>query len=418
MIEMKSTGLSGMFKRIAVFLSIMGPGMITAFIDNDAGGIATCSVVGSHFGYTMLWTLIPLTISLIVIQEMAARMGAVTGKGLADLIRENYGVKATFYVMIALLIGNIGTTVSEFAGIAAGLEMFNVSRYISVPLSGLFVWWIVTKGTYQKVEKIFMLSVFFFGSYVISAWMVHPPWKEVLSQIVVPKNVTWDKHYIVMLIGLVGTTITPWMQFYLQSSVVEKGIRKDEYPMCRIDVIAGCGMTNIITFAVMVTCAATLFTHGIRIEDAQSAAIALKPIAGNYALWLFGFGLLNASLAAAAILPLSTAFYISEGLGWEAGVDRSFEEAPQFYTLFGVMIVVGAGFVLLPGMPLWRIMLLSQVIQGVLLPFILVFMLLLINKKQIMGTYVNSRFYNVIAITTCIVMMILTLLMVCVTLVK
>lgn len=416
MYEMKPTGLSALFRRIALFMAIMGPGMITAFIDNDAGGIATCSVVGSHFGYTMLWTLIPLTISLIVIQEMAARMGAVTGKGLADLIRENYGVKATFYVMIGLLIGNIGTTVSEFAGIAAGLEMFHVSRYVSVPLSGLFVWWIVTKGTYKKVEKIFMLSVVFFGSYVISAWMVHPPWGEVLTQLVIPKNVTWDKHYLVMLIGLVGTTITPWMQFYLQSSVVEKGIRKDSYPMCRIDVIAGCAMTNIITFAIMVTCAATLFTHGLRVEDAQAAAFALKPIAGKYCFALFGIGLLNASLAAAAILPLSTAFYISEGLGWEAGVDRSFEEAPQFYTLFGAMIVIGAGFVLLPRMPLWRIMLLSQVIQGVLLPFILIFMLRLINKKQLMGSYTNSRFYNFIAYGTCIVMMVLTLLMVATTL--
>ncbi len=412
MYDLRPNKLSAFFRRMALFLAIMGPGLITAFIDNDAGGIATCSVVGSHFGYTMLWTIFPLTVSLIVIQEMAARMGAVTGKGLADLIRENYGVKATFYVMIGLLIGNIGTTISEFAGIAASLEMFHISRYVSVPLAALFVWWTVTKGSYRNVEKIFLVSIVFFGSYVISAWMVHPPWKEVLTQLVLPSGITWNQHYVVVLIGLVGTTITPWMQFYLQSSVVEKGIRKEEYPMCRLDVISGCGMTNIITFSIMVTCAATLFTNGIRIDDAQSAAMALKPIAGQYCFALFGIGLLVASLAAAAVLPLSTAFYVSEGLGWEAGVDRSFEEAPQFYTLFGAMIVIGSGFVLLPRIPLWRIMLLSQVIQGVLLPFILIYMLRLINKKQIMGAYVNSRFYNIIAVTTCGVMIVLTLLMV------
>jgi Mn2+/Fe2+ NRAMP family transporter len=416
MYDMRPSGLSSFFKRLSLFLAIMGPGMITAFIDNDAGGIATCSMIGSHFGYTMLWTLIPLTLSLIVIQEMAARMGAVTGKGLADLIRENYGVKAAFYVMIGLLIGNIGTTVSEFAGIAAGLEIFGITRYVSVPLAGLIVWWLVSKGTYQKVEKVFLLSVFFFGSYIVSAWLVNPPWKDILTQLVIPKNVAWTKDYLVVLIGLIGTTITPWMQFYLQSSVVEKGIRKDEYPMCKWDVITGCGMTNIISFAIMVTCAATLYAGGVRIEDAQSAAVALQPIAGKYCYALFAIGLVNASLAAAAILPLSTAFYVSEGLGWEAGVDRSFDEAPQFYTLFALMIGIGAGFVLLPGMPLWRIMILSQVVQGVLLPFILIFMLILVNKKQIMGEYVNTLAQNIIAITTCVVVIILTLLMVITTL--
>ncbi len=409
---MRTTNRSSLFTRIGLFLAVMGPGMITAFVDNDSGGIATCSVVGSHFGYAMLWTLIPMTIALVVIQEMSARMGVVTGKGLADLIRENYGVKATFYVMVAMLVGNIGTTISEFSGIAASLEMFHISKYISVPAAGLFVWFLVTKGTYKKVEKVFLISIIFFASYIISGMLANPPWKMVAKELVWPHDIPWDKHYLVMLVGLIGTTITPWMQFYLQSSVVEKGIHKDDYALCRLDVISGCAMTNVITFFIMVTCAVTLFAHGIRIEDAQSAAMALKPIAGEYCFALFSIGLFNASLAAAAILPLTTAFYICEGLGWEAGVDRTFDEAPQFYTLYGATILLGVGVVLLPHFPLWRIMLISQVVQGVLLPFVLVFMLRLINKRELMGEHTNSKIYNIIAWSTVLIMISLTLAMV------
>lgn len=394
----------------------MGPGLITAFVDNDAGGIATCSIVGSHFGLAMLWTILPMTLALIVIQEMASRMGVVTGKGLADLIRENYGVKVTFYVMVGILIGNIGTTISEFAGIAASLELFGVSKYLSVPLAALAVWWLVTKGTYKKVERVFLISIFFFGSYIVSGFLTEPDWGPVLKQLVIPANVKVESRYLIALVGLIGTTITPWMQFYLQSSVVEKGIRKEEYALCRWDVISGCAMTNFITFFIMVACATTLFSHGIRMDDAQTAAKALEPLAGRYASILFAVGLLNASLAGAVVLPLTTAFYICEGLGWEAGVDRVFEEAPQFYALYGSIIVLGAGIVLIPHFPLWRIMLISQVAQGVLLPFVLIFMLLLINKKRLMGDYTNSRSYNLIAWTTVFAMIVLTIAMVATTL--
>jgi Mn2+/Fe2+ NRAMP family transporter len=411
-----SNPASRFLTRLSLFMAVMGPGIITAFVDNDAGGIATCSLVGSNFGYSMLWTIIPLTIALIVIQEMSARMGVATGKGLADLIRENYGVKATFYVMVAILIANIGTTVSEFAGVAASLELFHMSKYISVPFAALFVWVLVTKGTYQKVEKVFLISILFFGSYVAAGFMAKPDWGPVLAQTVWPTGVAWNARYLTVLIGLIGTTITPWMQFYLQSSVVEKGIRKEEYPMSRWDVITGCGTTNIITFFIMVTCAATLYEKGVRIDDAATAARALEPVAGKYCSILFAVGLLNASLAAAAILPLTTAFYICEGLGWEAGVDKSFDEAPQFYTLYGATILLGAGVVLVPGFPLWRIMLGTQVIQGVLLPFILIYMLLLINKKHLMGEFANSQTYNVIAMVTVVVLIGLTLAMVATTL--
>jgi len=393
-------------------MAVLGPGLITAFVDNDAGGIAICSAIGSQFGTTMLWALIPLTIALIVTQEMAARMGVITGKGLADLIRENYGVRATFYVLVAILIANFGTTISEFAGIAAAMELFGVSKYISVPLAAIFVWILVTRGSYKKVERVFLISILFFGSYIVSGFLAKPDWAPIMSDLFNPTRATWNKHYLIVLIGLIGTTITPWMQFYLQSSVVEKGIRKEEYSMCRWDVISGCAMTNVISFFIMVTCAMTLYKSGIRVDDAQTAAQALQPIAGHYASALFAIGLLFASLAAAAILPLTTAFYVCEGLGWEAGVDKVFEEAPQFYTLYGATILIGAGFVLIPDLPLWRIMLFSQVIQGVLLPFVLIYMLLLVNNRELMGDYVNSKTYNAIAWSTVVIVIGLTLAMV------
>jgi len=394
----------------------MGPGLITSLVDDDSGGIAIYSVVGSHFGYTMLWTLLPMTVSLIMVQEMAARMGVITGKGLADLIRENYGVRITFYVMLALLIGDIGTTVSEFAGIAASTELLHLTKYLSVPLAALFVYWVVTKGTYRKVEKIFLGSALFFGTYIVSGILVHPQWPPILKELVIPSRIPIESHYLFVLIGFIGTTITPWMQFYLQSSVVEKGIRKEDYSFCRWDVILGGFMTNLITFFIIVVCAETMFKNGIHNHDAATAAMALKPLAGKYCFLLFAVGLLNASLAAAAILPLTTAFYVCEGLGWEAGVDRSFDEAPHFYTLYGVIIFLGAGIVLLPHFPLWKIMLISQVVYGVLLPPLLIIMLLLINKQEIMGDATNSKFYNLVVGATTLILIFLTILMMVVTL--
>lgn len=409
---MRTTPLSSALTRIAAFLAVMGPGLITAFVDNDAGGIATCSTIGSHFGLTMLWTLIPLTIALIVTQEMSARMGAVTGKGLADLIRENYGVRATFYIMVAILVANIGTTVSEFIGIAASLEIFGVSKYVSVPVISVGVWLLVTKGSYKNVEKVFLLSILFFGSYIVSGFMAKPHWPTVMKELVWPTSIKWTHEYLIVMVGFFGTTITPWMQFYLQSSVVEKGIRKEDYKLARWDVISGCAMTNVISFFIIVTCAVTLYAQGIRVNDAGAAAQALAPVAGPYASYLFAIGLFVASVAGAAILPLTTAFYICEGLGWEAGIDRTFEEAPQFYSLFGLSIVLAAGTVLIPNLPLWRMLLVAQVIQGVLLPFVLIFMLMLINKKDLMGEYINSRTYNAIAWATVLIMIGLTLAMV------
>jgi len=399
------------FKTIVVFFAVMGPGIITATVDNDAGGIATYSVAGARFGYSLLWTLLPITFALIVVQEICARMGVVTGKGLADLIRENYGVKATFYVMLALLISNFGNTMAEFSGVAGSLEIFGISKYISVPLAAIFVWWLVVKGTYRTVEKVFLTACVFYVSYIISGFAANPPWKEVMKQTVVP-SFNLDSDYLVMLIGLVGTTIAPWMQFYIQSAVVEKGVRIDEYPHSRLDVILGSFTTCIVAFFIIVCCAATLHAAGqTDIKDAAEAAVALKPLTEKYGAVLFAFGLFNASLFAASILPLATAYSVCEGFGWEAGVNKRFREAPQFYTLFTAIIVLGAGVILIPKFPLLLVMLLSQVANGILLPFILIFMLFLVNNKELMGEYVNSKSFNIIAWMTTIVMIVLTLVM-------
>jgi len=414
---MRITPISVFFQRVAIFAAIVGPGIISAF-GNDAGGIAMCSTIGSHFGYTMLWTIIPMTIALIVIQEMAARLGVVTGKGLADLIREHYGVRATFYILVAILLANIGTTVSEFIGIAASLELFGVSKYVSVPLAAGGVWLLVTRVNYKKMEKVFLISALFFVSYLVSGYLSQPQWPTVAKSLIWPQNIPWSSAYLFAMVGLVGTTITPWMQFYLQASVVEKGIRKEDYSLCRIDVIGGCIMTNVITFAIIVTCASTLFVKGIHVDNAASAAQALAPIAGANASHLFAIGLLVASIAGAAILPLTTAFYVCEGMGWEAGIDRTFEEAPQFYSLFGASIFLAAATVLIPKLPLWPMLLFAQVVQGILLPFVLIFMLLLVNKKDLMGDYTNSRLYNTIAWIVVVTMITLTLAMVTTTFIQ
>jgi len=398
-------------RNLMIFLSVMGPGMITANVDNDAGGIATYSLAGAHFGYSLLWSLIPITLALVIIQEMCARMAVVTGKGLADLIRENFGVKITFYLMLVLFVSNLSNVMAEFAGVAASLEIFGVSKFISVPLAGLFVWFLVVKGTYKSVEKIFLIACFFYVAYIISGSLAHPDWKFVVKQTITPQF-QFDIHYIIMLVGIIGTTIAPWMQFYLQSSIVDKGTSVEEYKLVRLDVISGCIVAPLVAFFIVVACAATLFQTGVRIETAADAAVALRPLAGNYASWLFAFGLFNASLFAASILPLSTAYFICEGMGWEEGVDKKFSEAPQFFGLYTAMIVIGAGVVLFPNFPLLKIMYLSQVGNGILLPFVLIFMLVLINNQEIMGAYTNKPAFNVIAWLTVIVVIALTLLMV------
>lgn len=398
-------------RSILLFLAVIGPGIITSNVDNDAGGITTYSLAGANFGYTMLWSLIPITIALIVIQEMCARMGVVTGKGLADLIRENFGVRITFFIMIALVLANLGNIMAEFAGIAASSEIFGVSRYISVPVSAIFVWWLVVKGTYRSVEKVFLAACVFYISYILSGLLASPPWGEVLLQTVTP-SFKISSPYLIMLIGLVGTTIAPWMQFYLQSSIVEKGVKAEDYKYSKLDVIFGGIVVSIVAYFIIATCAATIQAHGIKIESAADAAVALSPLAGQYASWLFAFGLLNASLFAASILPLSTSFYVCEAFGWDSGVNKRFNEAPQFYGLYTALITLGAGAILYPDAPLLQIMLISQVINGILLPFILILMLLLINNKKIMGSYVNSKAWNAITWITSAAMIFLTVLLV------
>ncbi len=417
--EEKAAALTGRAPRrrfagreVLLFLAVIGPGIITANVDNDAGGITTYSLAGAQYGTKLLWTLIPITLALIVVQEMSARMGAVTGKGLADLIRETFGVKLTFYLMITLLLANYGNTVSEFAGVAASVQLFGLSKFVSVPLAAAAIWLLVVRGTYRLVERIFLVACVFYFVYPVSAFLAHPPWGEVLRDTVIPSRIQFDSGYLGMLIGLVGTTIAPWMQFYLQSTVVEKGIQKDRYWITRWDVIVGCLVTDIVAFFIIVACAYTLHTHGIAIRDAADAARSLEPLAGRYASGLFAFGLLNASLFSAAILPLSTVYYVCEAFGWEAGVDKKWGEAKAFYSIYTAMIVLGAAVVLLPRFPLIQVMFLSQVANGVALPFVLVFMLLLVNRRSLMGEAVNGRFFNGVAWVTTVVMIALTLLLV------
>jgi Mn2+/Fe2+ NRAMP family transporter len=394
-----------------LFLTVVGPGIITANVDNDAGGIATYSLVGARTGYGLLWALIPVTIALIVVQEMCARMGAVTGKGLADLIRENFGVKLTFYLMAALLIANVGNAMAEFSGVAAAGQIFGIPKLLSVPVAAVFVAWLVIKGSYRTVERVFLGACVFYVSYLLSGLLAKPDWGEVGHAVVAP-TLSLRPAYLVMLIGIVGTTIAPWMQFYLQSAIVDKGVGAEEYHLSRLDVITGCIVAVIVAFFIVVTCGATLHKYGIRVDTVSEAALALKPLAGKYCTYLFAFGLFNASVFAASILPLTTAYSICEGLGWERGVNNTFREAPQFYSLYLGTIALSALIVLTPGAPLLTIMYLSQVANGILLPFVLIFMLVLINRSDLMGSYRNSRTFNIIAWVTTAVMIALTLALV------
>jgi NRAMP (natural resistance-associated macrophage protein)-like metal ion transporter len=383
-------------KKIVIFLSVMGPGIITANVDNDASGIATYSVAGARFGYALLWILIPTTVALVVIQEMVARMGVVTGKGLSDLIRENYGVRSTFFMMTVLFIANFGNTVANFAGWAASMEILGFSKYLMVTLGALSIWALVIKGNYRFVERILLFACLLYFGYVISGFMSKPSWPDVLRSTLIPQ-MQWNPEFIILSIGIIGTTITPWMQFYLQSSIAEKGIRKEEYKASRLDVLIGCSITDIISFFIIVTCATTLFPYGIRIHEASEAALALKPLAGNYAYLIFAVSLANAALLGAIIVPLATAYYICEAMGWERGVNKTFKEAPQFMWIYTFMIVSAALLVLIPSAPLVFLMVTSAVLNGLLLPFVLIYALSLVNNKKIMGEYVNPKSYNVIS---------------------
>jgi NRAMP (natural resistance-associated macrophage protein)-like metal ion transporter len=406
----RATGRAA-FSRLMIFFAVMGPGIVTQNVDNDAGGITTYSLAGAGFGYAILWTMIPITIALYVVQEMASRLGAVTGHGLADLIRERYGVRITTLVMLTLLLADFGNTMAEFSGLAAGGEVFGVSKYVLVPIGALAVWWLVLKGTFRSVERVFLIASAFYISYVISGILAHPDWGQVLRATVTP-SFSFRSDYIIMLVGVVGTTIAPWMQFYLQSAVVEKGITVEQYGYTRTDVLVGSLMTDVVAWFIIVACGATIFAHHLHVDTVKDAALALRPLAGPYATALFAFGLINASLFSASVLPLATSYYVCEALGFEAGVGRTVRQAPVFYTLYALLIVGACAVVLLPRAPLLSILFLSQVANGVLLPFILVFMLLLVNRKKLMGAYTNSRIFNVIAWITVVVMIVLTLALV------
>ena len=397
--------------QILLFLSIIGPGIITANVDNDVGGIATYSLAGANFGYTILWSLIPITILLILVQEICARMGVMTGKGLADLIRENFGLRTTFYLMIVLVIVNLANTISEFAGVAAAGEIFGISRYILVPLVAIGIWWIVVKGSYKSVEKIFLFACLFYFAYIISGFMAKPDWGVAIKNTLIP-SFHFSTPYLMMIVALVGTTIAPWMQFYLQSSVVEKGIKRAHYKYSKIDVITGCIITDVVAFFIIVATAATIFKVGGNITNAADAALALKPLAGRWASYLFAFGLLNAGIFAASILPISTAYTVCEGIGFESGVNKKFSQAKQFYILYTAMIVIGAAVILIPNIPLIPVMYLSQVLNGILIPFILIYMLKLVNKKELMGKHVNKGFFNILTWAGAILVIALTVMMI------
>jgi NRAMP (natural resistance-associated macrophage protein)-like metal ion transporter len=397
--------------RLMMFLAVVGPGFITANVDNDAGGIYTYSFAGAKFGYTLLWTVIPMTLALIVIQEIAARMGAVTGKGLSDLIREEYGFRITFFMMMALVVTNFFNVMAEFAGVATSLELFGISKFITVPIAAVLVWLLVVKGNYGMVEKIFLGASLFYVAYIVAGFLAKPQWIPALTSLGRPPTMSMlrNNEYMYLVVGIIGATIAPWMQFYLQASIVEKGVTAKQFGASRIDVIVGAIFAPIVAGFIIIACAATLHEHGLyNIRDAGDAAAALKPLASQYASILFAAGLFNASLFAASILPLSTSYTVCEGLGFESGLDKKFSEAPVFYWLYTLLVGAGAAVILLPRFPLLKITVLSQVLNGILLPFVLVFMLLLVNKPELMGRYVNSRLYNIIAWTTAAAMIVLS----------
>lgn len=402
-------------RRLLAYVAILGPGMITANAGNDAGGIATFASVGADFGYTLLWILIPITISLGIVQEMCARMGAVTGKGLADLIREQFGVRWTALIMLALLVANAGVTVSEFVGIAAATELFGISRFVTVPLAAVAVWWLVVKGSYKRVERAFLLMSLVFLGYIISAFLSRPDWTAVAVGLVRPEF-RLEHAFLFTFVAIIGTTISPYMQVYVQSSVVEKGVTPDDYAKTKTDVWVGTVFAILIVFFIIVSTAATLHKAGIEISTAADAAHALRPLAGRYAETLFGIGLFGASMLAAGVLPLATAYSISEALGFEKGVSRSFREAPIFLGTFTFLVAVGAAIAIVPNLPLFRVLLVTQVINGLLLPVVLFAVLRLVNNRELMGRYVNGPLYNIAAWLTAIVVTALSVLFILITL--
>ena len=404
---------SNFFRNMMIFFTILGPGIVTGSVDNDVGGITTYSVAAATYGYGLIWTLIPAFVVLFVVQEMNARMGIITGKGLADLIRENAGVKVTFFIFVGLLFADILNTTTEFAGVAGSMQIFGVSKYIAVPLVAIGVWFLVVKGTYSIAEKIFLGFSVALLSYIAAALMGHPNWNEVGSAIIKPK-MQYDFAYISTIIGMIGTTIAPWMQFYMQSAVIEKKLTWKDYKYTVVDVFVGCTATVVVAFFIMVACASTLYIngHGTEINDASDAAMALRPFAGALASQVFAFGLFIASIFAAVILPVATAFYVCEAFGFEAGIDKKWHEAPQFYWLYTIIIIISAGIILLPNAPLIAISLWSQRINGMILPVVLICMMIIINKKDVMGEHVNKKFTNIIGWGTVVILLGLVIVLV------
>jgi NRAMP (natural resistance-associated macrophage protein)-like metal ion transporter len=402
---------SGSFKaRLLKILAIVGPGIITVNAGNDAGGIATYAAAGASYGYDMLWGLLVITVSLAVIQEMNARMAVVTGKGLSDLIREGFGVKWTFFAMLVLLIANFGVVLGDFAGIAASMELFGVSKYISVPVSALFIWLLVTKGSYEKVEKVFLLFTFAFFGYIISAFLAKPDWGQVGRSLITPV-IHNDRAWVLAMIGLIGTTITPYMQFYLQSAIVDKRLDIKDYKYEKMDVYLGAFWGDAVSFFIIVSTAATLHKAGITVDSAKQAALALEPLAGRFAFILFGAGLFGASVLAASVIPLSTSYAICEAFGWESGVDHDMKEAPAFFGIYTFILILSSVLILLPGISLMQLILVTQQLAGVLCPAILLFMIILINRKDVMGKYVNGRFQNIISIVTVLLISVLSVIL-------
>jgi Mn2+/Fe2+ NRAMP family transporter len=398
---------NSVLSKLILFIGILGPGIVTGSVDNDAGGITMYSVAGAMYGYRLLWTLLPSFIALVTVQEMNARMGVVTGKGLADLIRESFGVRITFYISIFLLLADVGNTATEFAGVAGSMNIFGVNKYISVPIAAIAVWVLVLKGNYKFAERIFLLFSIFLLSYVVSAIMAKPDWKSISNALISP-TIQSDGVYIATVLGLVGTTVAPWMQFYMQSAVIEKGLKISDYKFTLWDVTLGCIATVVVAFFIIVACAATLNVNGVQINEAADAAAALRPLAGALASQLFAFGLFVASIFSAAILPLATAFYICEAFGFEAGIDKKFSEAPQFYSLFTIIILIGAGIILIPGAPLIAITIWTQVLNAILLPVVLICMMIIVNNKEIMEEHTNNSVQNVIGWATTIVLILLS----------
>ncbi len=399
-----------LLRNIVIFFALLGPGIITGSVDNDAGGITTYSVAGALYGYNLLWTMGPAFIVLLIVQEMNARMGIVTGKGLADLIRENAGVKITFFIFIGLIIADLGNTTTEFAGVAGSMNIFGVSKYISVPISMVLVWLLVVKGNYKIAERIFLIFSVGLLMYIVSALMGHPHWGEIGHAMVHPK-MEFSAPYIAIVIGIIGTTIAPWMQFYMQSSVIEKGLHMKDYKYTLVDIVVGCLATVVVAFFIIVACASTLHVNGITINEAKDAALALKPLAGQLASSLFALGLFVASIFSATILPLATAFYVCEAFGFEAGIDKKWDEAPEFYFLYTGILILAAGIILIPNAPLITISIWTQVLNGILLPVVLICMMLLVNNKKIMGRHVNKPIINIVGWTTVTILVVLSLML-------